>query len=258
MHQLKELYIFIALAIFLTSCNADERNPKKRQIYREEVLPHAGGRIPDTAFETDRLFLNRLQKEGISVPDGIVPEQRNPQVYPYQHKSSRTVYHIALSSDARYIPAEGRYHYQKDIPTVETTYLFPQIHGQNIDLMPTMPAYPVYKQFQLHNPLLNQVRLQPKKKAQLFNVSPTVQKARNNPYKVETYQNVNLLNIPVSPTYGKPMGKNNKQYLPNYGSAHLFNEFDDLFHELDISETSDRPANGYEKAKFYPSTKLVY
>lgn len=53
---------------------------KKRQIYREQVLPHAGGKIPDTAFETDRLFLNRLQKEGISVPDGIVPEQRNPQV----------------------------------------------------------------------------------------------------------------------------------------------------------------------------------
>lgn len=43
-------------------------------------MPHAGGKIPDTAFETDRLFLNRLQKEGIAVPDGIVPEQRNPQV----------------------------------------------------------------------------------------------------------------------------------------------------------------------------------
>lgn len=56
---------------------------KKRQIYREQVLPHAGGKIPDTAFETDRLFLNRLQKEGISVPDGIVPEQRNPQVIIY-------------------------------------------------------------------------------------------------------------------------------------------------------------------------------
>lgn len=44
------------------------------------MLPHAGGRIPDTAFETDRLFLNQLQKDGIAVPDGILPEQRNPQV----------------------------------------------------------------------------------------------------------------------------------------------------------------------------------
>lgn len=39
-----------------------------------------GGKIPDTAFETDRLALNRLQKEGIAVPDGILLEQRSPQV----------------------------------------------------------------------------------------------------------------------------------------------------------------------------------
>lgn len=39
-----------------------------------------GGKIPDAAFETDRLALNRLQKEGIAIPDGILLEQRNPQV----------------------------------------------------------------------------------------------------------------------------------------------------------------------------------
>lgn len=53
---------------------------QKRQIYREQVSPHIGGIIPDTAFETDRLALNRLQKEGIAVPDGVILEQRNPQV----------------------------------------------------------------------------------------------------------------------------------------------------------------------------------
>lgn len=52
---------------------------QKRQIYREEVLPHAGGKIPDSAFETDRLMLNRLQKEGIAIPDGVILQQRNPQ-----------------------------------------------------------------------------------------------------------------------------------------------------------------------------------
>lgn len=53
---------------------------QKRQIYREQVLPHTGGKIPDTAFETDRLALNRLQKEGIAIPDGVILEQRNPKV----------------------------------------------------------------------------------------------------------------------------------------------------------------------------------
>lgn len=59
---------------------------KKRQIYREQVQPHTGGRIPDSAFETDRLLLNRLQKEGIAVPDGVIFEQRNPKVkYTFFH-----------------------------------------------------------------------------------------------------------------------------------------------------------------------------
>lgn len=53
---------------------------QKRQIYREQVQPHTGGKIPDAAFETDRLLLNRLQKEGIAVPDGVILEQRNPKV----------------------------------------------------------------------------------------------------------------------------------------------------------------------------------
>lgn len=44
------------------------------------MLPHAGGKVPETAFETDRLLLNRLQKEGIAIPDGILLEQRNPKV----------------------------------------------------------------------------------------------------------------------------------------------------------------------------------
>lgn len=44
------------------------------------MLPHVGGKIPEAAFETDRLALNRLQKEGIAIPDGVLLEQRNPQV----------------------------------------------------------------------------------------------------------------------------------------------------------------------------------
>lgn len=60
---------------------------QKRQIYREQVVPHAGGKIPDSAFDTDRLLLNRLQKDGFAVPDGVILEQRNPQVLQVQLKS---------------------------------------------------------------------------------------------------------------------------------------------------------------------------
>ena len=50
---------------------------RKRQIFREQVLPALGGKIPEEAFKTDRLALNRLNKEGITVPDGIVLDARN-------------------------------------------------------------------------------------------------------------------------------------------------------------------------------------
>lgn len=62
---------------------------QKRQIYREQVQLHTGGKIPDSAFETDRLLLNRLQKEGIAVPDGIVLEQRNPKVEKIENKTNK-------------------------------------------------------------------------------------------------------------------------------------------------------------------------
>lgn len=65
---------------------------QKRQIYREQVLPHKGGKIPETAFQTDRLALNRLQKEGIAIPDGVIFEQRNPKVFlPFQPKHSKLI-----------------------------------------------------------------------------------------------------------------------------------------------------------------------
>lgn len=62
---------------------------EKRQIFREQVLPALGGKIPEEAFRTDRLALNRLNKEGIAVPDGVVLESRHPHVkHPHQKQSS--------------------------------------------------------------------------------------------------------------------------------------------------------------------------
>ncbi len=44
------------------------------------MSPNLGGKIPDSAFHTDRLALNQLQKVGIAIPDGVILEQRNPEV----------------------------------------------------------------------------------------------------------------------------------------------------------------------------------
>jgi hypothetical protein len=49
-------------------------------------LPYFGGKIPDSAFRADRLALNMLNKEGISVPDGILFEARPKESY---HRSPR-------------------------------------------------------------------------------------------------------------------------------------------------------------------------
>ncbi|XP_037810130.1 uncharacterized protein LOC119602603 [Lucilia sericata] len=227
-------------------CSSTDRNPKKRQIYREQVLPHAGGRIPDTAFETDRLFLNQLQKDGIAVPDGIVPEQRNPQVYPFFNRPSRKVFRIALSSDGRFTPEEGRFHNQ-ELPSVETTYLYPQIHGHRGTLEPQTIELPVYSPFRVHNPLLNQVKFQPKDKAQFRNVNPgfSGSKSIGNP---KSYQNVQLLNTPLSSTFTSKTSSYGKHYLPNYSttsSSHLFNEFDELFNQFEIYDGEIKKTNAF-------------
>lgn len=62
-----------------------ERLPlqQKRQIFREQVLPALGGKIPEEAFRTDRLALNRLNKEGITVPDGVVLDARHIHKHPH-------------------------------------------------------------------------------------------------------------------------------------------------------------------------------
>ncbi|XP_049313747.1 uncharacterized protein LOC105230120 [Bactrocera dorsalis] len=242
----KNFYVLFLTAV-LTVTAAVDRNPKKRQIYREQVLPHAGGKIPDTAFETDRLFLNRLQSNGISVPDGVVTEQRNPQVYQYHDKSPRVLFQIALSSDGRYTPVEGKYHHQ-NAPAIETTYLYPQIHGHLTDVTPAKSAYPTYRQLQLHNSQLNQVKLQPKKKTQYLDITPSLHKGHGNAYRTQTYQNFNIINAPIVPASGAAAatatvssGSANKfDYLvPNVdSSAHLFNDFDELFNHFNLHEDS--------------------
>jgi len=60
---------------------------RKRQIFREQVLPALSGKIPEEAFRTDRLALNRLNKEGITIPDGVVLDAQ--QVHKHLYSNQR-------------------------------------------------------------------------------------------------------------------------------------------------------------------------
>lgn len=117
------------------------KHHQKRQIYREQVLPHAGGKIPDSAFETHRLALNRLQKEGIAIPDGVLLEQRSPQVHQYTDRSQRPTYRVRQTSDERYTPPEGRYPANGPAQAVDTTYSLPQITQHSV-VRPPDPMQP--------------------------------------------------------------------------------------------------------------------
>jgi hypothetical protein len=96
-----------------------------------------------------RLALNRLQKEGIAIPDGILLEQRLHQVFPHMKKASRPTLQVSLTPDGRFTPTEGKYHHL--VPsTVDTTYPVPQVWNQQLNL-PLMPYLPVYKPLRIPN-----------------------------------------------------------------------------------------------------------
>uniref|UniRef100_A0A0C9QML5 AbcG8 protein n=1 Tax=Fopius arisanus TaxID=64838 RepID=A0A0C9QML5_9HYME len=95
---------------------------QKRQIFREQVLPALGGKIPEEAFRTDRLALNRLNKEGITVVDGVILEARHGDKHPTHERIQPEVIKVYATVDNRYVPPEGRYHYEHP-KTVDTTYV---------------------------------------------------------------------------------------------------------------------------------------
>ncbi|KAJ4428517.1 hypothetical protein ANN_24559 [Periplaneta americana] len=128
----------------------------KRQIFREQVLPHSGGKIPDDAFRADRLALNRLNKDGISVPDGIVLDARRRDKHPtLRHNSDleMSVIKVVLTPEGRYVAPEGRYHYPNPI-TVDSTYIIrPPIGNYKHELRqrPTLSRRPIPAPLELPN-----------------------------------------------------------------------------------------------------------
>lgn len=177
---------------------------------------------------------------------------QNLQVYQYFSKSPRVVFQIALSSDDRYTPAEGRYHH-RDTPSIETTYLYPQIHGRLSDASPSKTAYPTYRQLQLHNSQLNQVKFQAKKKSKIFSytlhkfwphetltlhhndflaqyldITPSLNKGHSNSFRTQSYQNFNIINTPIAPptsaaaVAARGSGSKVDYYVPDVSShAHV-------------------------------------
>ncbi|XP_067012949.1 uncharacterized protein [Anabrus simplex] len=113
----------LCLVLLIQSACSDT-DKTKRQIFREQVLPHQGGKIPEDAFRADRLALNRLNKDGISVPDGVVLDARRHHKHPSPLNSDleRSIVKVLITPENRYTPPEGTYHPREPI-TVDSTYI---------------------------------------------------------------------------------------------------------------------------------------
>ncbi|CAD7082189.1 unnamed protein product [Hermetia illucens] len=219
---MKKYVCFVLLLFGYGVAGVDDRSVKKRQIYREQVVPHAGGKIPDSAFDTDRLLLNRLQKDGFAVPDGVILEQRNPQVHPYTAKASRPVYHVALTSDGRYTPVEGRY-LHPFTPSLETTYLYPQVHDEPIRVPSDLPKFPVYRKLTFPNELAidNTKFYSPPSKLSY--------RSKHNRGYLPNHSDFKY-NAKHYPTGGVSWS----QLHQDYGSSRIFTDFDSFFNGLDL------------------------
>ncbi|XP_035720427.1 uncharacterized protein LOC118440866 isoform X3 [Vespa mandarinia] len=140
----RQLTLIITIFLLLSVAVAEKQ---KRQIFREQVLPALGGKIPEEAFRTDRLALNRLNKEGITIPDGVVLDARQVHKHPHTSQHMPKIIKVYLTPDGRYVPPEGRTHY--DHPkAVDTTYIIRTPFGR-----PEKPMnnFGNYKHHRMHN-----------------------------------------------------------------------------------------------------------
>lgn len=102
------------------------------------MSPHLpGGKIPETAFNADRLILNRLQSDGIAVPDGIILEPRQYQVWPYEHRNVKQTYQVQIDSGGSYLA----------MPLADTTYPVPKPLHHEIKWVPSFKPLLTYIQF---------------------------------------------------------------------------------------------------------------
>ncbi|XP_047354880.1 uncharacterized protein LOC124951111 [Vespa velutina] len=140
----RQLTLIITIFLLLSVAVAEKQ---KRQIFREQVLPALGGKIPEEAFRTDRLALNRLNKEGITIPDGVILDARQVHKHPHTSQHMPKIIKVYLTPDGRYVPPEGRTHY--DHPkAVDTTYIIRTPFGRPEK---SMNNFGNYKHHRIHN-----------------------------------------------------------------------------------------------------------
>ncbi|KAI4454667.1 adhesion g-protein coupled receptor [Holotrichia oblita] len=119
------------------------------QLFRENLMPQFGGKIPETAFNRDRLALNRFNQNGLYSSDGEYIEQR-PLIYNNKHLIYNTLkVNLPLTSN-------GRIH---NIKSVDTNYLLRDPVKYNI--LPTLvfhkfPSSPILSLNLLRNRKMKQ------------------------------------------------------------------------------------------------------
>lgn len=119
----------------------------------------------------DRLAANRLSKVGISVPDGVLLEQRYQESHYNEHRNDldiqRSIIRLKQTPDGRFTPTEGRY------PTfdneVESTYVIrsPVVENYNYILPAFRPNFAGSPVIQIPSKLTNNKIFREKNKQQI-------------------------------------------------------------------------------------------
>ncbi|XP_018322622.1 uncharacterized protein LOC108735249 [Agrilus planipennis] len=79
------LFVISGLIIVLTAAEFLPKHRKqKRQLFRENVLPDLGGKIPEFAYRPDRISLNVLNQNGVIFNGFVLEPSRN--VFKYDTK----------------------------------------------------------------------------------------------------------------------------------------------------------------------------
>ncbi|KAJ3640054.1 hypothetical protein Zmor_003374 [Zophobas morio] len=115
---------------------------QKRQLFREHLLPQRGGRIPDGAFEPNRLILNKFSQNGLYSPDGYHLDQRHPEPHHTPKQPFPKTVKVHLYPDGRYVAPPGQY---RGSQTVDTTYLIRE--PVNFVLLPPVKHYTPFPTF---------------------------------------------------------------------------------------------------------------
>ncbi|KAK9753960.1 hypothetical protein QE152_g1479 [Popillia japonica] len=65
---------FFYAVLFFVNVEGEFNTQYKMQLFRENLMPQFGGKIPETAFNRDRLTLNRFNQNGLYSFGGKIPE----------------------------------------------------------------------------------------------------------------------------------------------------------------------------------------